>query len=92
MCKEQSFDYGNVTESYDKIDVEVCILFSVMFWLSYHNDGDFSKWKTQLVILLSGESNMKCLLVLYKHFFYMKPVYKKQYSDFEEAKKLYSFF
>ena len=59
----QSFDYGNVTESYDKIDVEVCILFSVMFWLSYHNDGDFTKWKTQLVILLSGESNMKCLLV-----------------------------
>ena len=63
MCKEQSFDYGNETESYHTIDVEVCILFSAMFWLSYHNDGDFSKWKTQLVIFLSGESNIKCLLV-----------------------------
>ena len=63
MCKEQIFDYGNVTESYDTIDVEVCILFSATFWLSYHNDGVLSKWKTQLVILLSGESNMKYLLV-----------------------------
>ena len=25
-------------------------------------------------------------------FFYKKPVYKKQYSDFEKAKKLYTFF